>query len=100
MKGRSFGAVAGASAFAATLLGLVAPAAPLAHAAVTRAAAASPAALVRPHASVSHHRSDFNNDGFDDLVVPAPGESQGTISRTGAITVMYGSVTGLTSVGS
>jgi hypothetical protein len=43
---------------------------------------------------------DFNHDGFDDLVVPAPGESVGSISEAGAITIMYGSAQGLTGNGS
>ncbi len=42
---------------------------------------------------------DLNNDGYDDLVVGAPGESIGSISEAGAVNVLYGSVTGLTSAG-
>jgi hypothetical protein len=43
---------------------------------------------------------DFNNDGFDDLAVGAPGESVGSISNAGAVNVLYGSATGLTGAGS
>ncbi len=95
MRSRSFGAVLGASTFAMALAGLTAP---VAHAAAASSHAGAPLA-VHPHASMSHHRSDFNGDGYDDLVVPAPGESQGSISRTGAITVVYGSASGLTGTG-
>ncbi len=45
---------------------------------------------------MNRNRSDFNGDGYDDLVVPAPGEGQGAIGGSGAITIVYGSRTGLT----
>ncbi len=50
------------------------------------------------HATGERH-VDFNHDGFDDLVVPAPGESVGSIEHAGAITIMYGSANGLTGAG-
>jgi hypothetical protein len=96
MKTRSFGVV-GACALASALVG-IAP--NVAHATTTRAHSTVRPHAVRPHVSVSHHRTDFNGDGYDDLVVPAPGESQGSISRTGAITVVYGSASGLSGTGS
>ena len=39
---------------------------------------------------------DFDNDGFDDLVVGAPGESPGRDPRSGAIIIFRGSASGLT----
>jgi len=42
---------------------------------------------------------DFNNDGFDDLAVGVPGEDVGAISGAGAVNVLYGSVTSLSSTG-
>ena len=38
---------------------------------------------------------DFNADGFDDLVVGAPGESVGSTSNAGAVHIIYGSSSGL-----
>ena len=38
---------------------------------------------------------DFNNDGFDDLVVGAPGEAPGDDPASGAIYILRGSSTGL-----
>jgi hypothetical protein len=43
--------------------------------------------------------ADFTGDGNDDLVVGAPGETVGTITRVGAITLIRGSATGLTGTG-
>jgi hypothetical protein len=43
---------------------------------------------------------DFNADGFDDLAIGVPGEDVGIVVDAGAVTVLYGSVFGLTSVGS
>jgi hypothetical protein len=40
-------------------------------------------------------RADFNNDGFADLAVAAPGESVGTVGGAGAVNVLYGSSAGL-----
>ena len=50
--------------------------------------------------AIGERHVDFNHDGFDDLVVPAPGESVGSISEAGAVTIMYGSAQGLTGTGS
>jgi hypothetical protein len=44
--------------------------------------------------------ADFNNDGFADLAVGAPGESIGSIVNAGAVNVLYGSATGSTGTGS
>jgi FG-GAP repeat len=38
---------------------------------------------------------DFNNDGFDDLIVGTPGESPGGDPQSGAISVLQGSSAGL-----
>jgi FG-GAP repeat len=38
---------------------------------------------------------DFNNDGFDDLIVGIPGESPGNDPRAGAIAILNGSSNGL-----
>jgi FG-GAP repeat len=43
---------------------------------------------------------DFDGDGFDDLAVGAPGEAVGTVDGAGAVTVLFGSATGLTGTGS
>jgi hypothetical protein len=40
-------------------------------------------------------RADFDNDGFGDLAVGAPTESLGTSSQTGAVSVLYGTASGL-----
>lgn len=38
---------------------------------------------------------DFNGDGFDDLAIGAPGEDIGAIADAGAVNVIYGTPTGL-----
>ena len=43
--------------------------------------------------------SDFDNDGFDDLVLGVRGESIGAVARAGAANVLRGSAAGLTAVG-
>jgi hypothetical protein len=43
---------------------------------------------------------DFNNDGFADLAIGAPGEGVGGIAGGGAVNVLYGSAGQLTGVGS
>jgi FG-GAP repeat len=43
---------------------------------------------------------DFNHDTFADLAVGAPGESVGSRVSAGAVNVLYGSPTGLTTIGS
>ncbi|BAZ53432.1 putative outer membrane adhesin [Nostoc sp. NIES-4103] len=42
---------------------------------------------------------DFNGDGKDDLAIGVSGEDVGTIANAGAVNVIYGSNTGLTSTG-
>src|SRR4051812_4711489 len=44
-------------------------------------------------------RADFNGDGFSDLAVGAQGESISSQGQVGAVNVLYGSATGLTSTG-
>jgi hypothetical protein len=39
---------------------------------------------------------EFNGDGFEDLVVGAPGENVGATSDAGAANVLFGSAAGLT----
>jgi len=43
---------------------------------------------------------DFNHDGFADLAVGASGEDVGPVQDAGAVSVLYGSATGLTTTGS
>jgi hypothetical protein len=38
---------------------------------------------------------DFDNDGFDDLVLGCPGEAIGSLAEAGAIITLYGTATGL-----
>lgn len=45
-------------------------------------------------------RADFNQDGFADLAVGAPDEDIGSISDAGAVTVLYGTASGLSGNGS
>jgi hypothetical protein len=42
---------------------------------------------------------DFNDDGFADLAVGAPGEDVGSVPDAGAVSVLYGSSTGLSTTG-
>jgi hypothetical protein len=42
--------------------------------------------------------SDFDGDGYADLVIGVPGEDVGTIRDAGVVNVLYGSRTGLTAV--
>ena len=42
---------------------------------------------------------DFDNDGFDDVAIGVPGESIGAIAGAGAVNVIYGSASGLSSSG-
>ena len=39
--------------------------------------------------------SDFNGDGYEDLVIGSPGEDIGSSANTGAVNVVYGSAAGL-----
>ncbi|MBO00282.1 MAG: hypothetical protein CL438_06420, partial [Acidimicrobiaceae bacterium] len=43
---------------------------------------------------------DFNNDGFSDLAVGAPGEKYGQFPEAGAVTLLYGSPSGITTANS
>ena len=45
-------------------------------------------------------QSDFNNDGFADLVVGVPFEKVGSVVNGGAVNVLYGGAAGLTGSGS
>jgi len=38
---------------------------------------------------------DFNGDGRDDLAIGAPGENTGSLHDVGAVTILYGTATGL-----
>ena len=49
--------------------------------------------------AVARPAPDFNDDGFGDLAVGAPGENVGRIVDAGAINVLYGSATGMRSNG-
>ena len=40
---------------------------------------------------------DFNHDGYADLAISAPFSTTGSANRSGSVTVMYGSASGLTS---
>lgn len=42
---------------------------------------------------------DFNNDGYDDLAIGAKNESVGNKARAGAVNVLYGSRSGLSTAG-
>jgi hypothetical protein len=42
---------------------------------------------------------DFDNDGFDDLAIGAPGEDTGGRNADGSVNVLFGSTTGLTATG-
>ncbi|MEU9339079.1 FG-GAP and VCBS repeat-containing protein [Streptomyces sp. NPDC048290] len=42
---------------------------------------------------------DVNGDGFADVAVGVPGEDNGTVKDTGAVTVLFGSSTGLKATG-
>jgi FG-GAP repeat len=42
---------------------------------------------------------NFNGDGFGDLAVAAPGEDVGPVRDAGAVSVLYGSASGLSGVG-
>lgn len=43
---------------------------------------------------------DFNGDNFADLAIGAPGDDVGAALDAGTVTILYGSATGLTAVGS
>ena len=73
------------------LLAAVAIPLPLALTKTSQPAAAQQAADVR---------ADFNQDGFADLAIGAPGEAIGSFSDAGAVSVLYGSADGLRGTGS
>jgi FG-GAP-like repeat len=45
-------------------------------------------------------QADFNNDGFADLAVGVAGENLGANGNAGAVTILYGTASGLTGTGS
>lgn len=47
----------------------------------------------------SYRSGDFNQDGFADLAAAAPMEDVGTVSNAGALSLLPGSGTGLTTTG-
>jgi hypothetical protein len=57
---------------------------------------AGPASGVQatPAVTTPSLQADFNNDGAEDLAVGVPTESVGTISRAGAVNVLYGGTPG------
>jgi len=59
-------------------------------------AAAAPSAAAPP-APITH--DDFNNDGYRDLVVSAPGGTVSGKKGAGYVAVLYGSASGLTTEG-
>jgi hypothetical protein len=64
---------------------------------VTLLVTISPAAGApdQERAAAQEARVDFNDDGFADLAVGAPGEDIGAASDAGALNVLYGSAAGL-----
>jgi hypothetical protein len=64
--------------------------------AVSGVARGSTAGQAQPPGSL---QADFNNDGADDLAVGAPFEDVGSIGDAGAVSVIYGSASGLTGAG-
>ncbi len=68
--------------------------APLATTAEAGTAVTASTRVARP-VDIAAPRTDFNGDGYEDLVVAAPGESAGPIAQTGAITIIPGSPFGL-----
>ena len=48
-------------------------------------------------AAASNRQPDFNNDGYCDLVMAAPGEKIGTLKGAGAVNIVYGTADGLKS---
>jgi hypothetical protein len=74
---------------AIVLLALVLPVWPLGHVPAT-AAGPGPRAILPP---------DFDGDGFADLAVGVPHEDIGAEAGAGAVNVLYGTATGLSSAG-
>src|SRR5262249_33403283 len=54
---------------------------------------------VRPGRAGEGVRGDFNGDGFADLAVGSSLEKVGSVSRAGAVHVLYGSANGITTDG-
>jgi len=54
-------------------------------------------ALPSAFAQFPERSSDFNGDGFDDLAIGIPGKDVAGVIQAGAVRVLYGSATGLTS---
>jgi len=52
------------------------------------------------HFGAALAQADFNNDGFTDLAISAPGEDVGAVVDAGAVNVLYGSANGVTGSGS
>jgi hypothetical protein len=52
-----------------------------------------------PPASGGVAKGDFNGDGFGDLAVGVPFEDEDNVGSVGAVNIIYGSATGLTSTG-
>jgi hypothetical protein len=61
------------------------------------ARSALPSALCPPASGVPGAMSDFNGDGFCDLAIGVPQEDIGSVIDAGAVNVLYGSASGLTS---
>ena len=61
---------------------------------------ASAAAATTTAAAAGNLQADFNNDGFADLAIGAPFEDLGGLADAGAVTVVYGTSTGLAGAGS
>ena len=49
------------------------------------------------HVNAIQVNADFNNDGFDDLAIGVPNEDVGSLEDAGAVNVIYGSASGLSS---
>ncbi|MFL5796436.1 MAG: FG-GAP-like repeat-containing protein [Actinomycetota bacterium] len=66
---------------------------------VTAIAALPAVGAGRPSARTTTPRieSDFNGDGFADLAIGIPGATAGSVANSGAVHVLYGSSTGLSS---
>ncbi len=55
---------------------------------------------VRDYFGHSLASGDFNNDGFDDVAVGAPSDSDPGVDRAGSVTVLFGSADGVVTAGS